>query len=594
DPFAEGEPPSGSAADPRVADQEAWTPATVTSARRRPPARLLLLVAVAVVGAVVAVIVNSRGGSGAGDPFRLTGVMRLPQSPVTGGRPFTTVTPAQWRISMTLPYPGVTDYQLTSSGSSITGGEVLPPPGTIEIQIEDFTPASVETFVGPRAGTQSPIRLLRYQHEPRGASDVVRSVAPHGLSLGGVAAAGQSYTYAYAGRRDVQTELVSRRAGDIVSIEVDSGPSLKASAASALSTIVANWHWLSRSEQAPPAQTPPVAVAPTGPLPQGQWIASGFTDAVTGGVANARLDQHDVRAWDFTQACTTATRCHTDLVEQLSDGATGAPSRVVQIPGNSWWEAQSPATGGFCALEASRPIRRETIRDTLRLAWMSPAHRELTGEQTETITGCADVLPAEVSYHWTATAVPRVAIPQITLNPRHAPSASAFRSAATRVCTGVNARASQLVLRIERAAGLTRTAPGPIAKAAAEASIATQLEPIVRLWVEEYTQIPQPPAGPLDVLWLRDLNDNRQQIVPAAAAISALQAAVLATSRFLRSDSPVALQTAVSEGTLFAEDQAESEGPAKASKAIERELRLPAICISPPAFKSVSTARVVA
>jgi hypothetical protein len=497
---------------------------------------------------------------------------------------------------MTFPSAGVTDYELTTSRAGTAYDQVLPAPGTVELQIVDFPAASVAVALGPHAASQGPLQLLRYGFEPRGATQIVRLVASHRSSLAGLPAAGAAYGYTYDGRRDVQTELVSREGGEIVSIQLDAAPALARSARSALRTITSHWRWLKRSAAigAPAAQTPVAAAPPARSTPDGQWIASGFTSAVTGDVANARLDQPDVRAWYFPHVCTTAGKCATELVDQLIYGTTDQ-AQLTQTPGNAWWTARFPATGGSCARRPSRPALRETITDTIQLGWSSPAHGELIADQTETITGCGDQTPTVVDYHWTAKPVPSVATPEIKLNAHHARTAATFRSAAQRICANVNAQAAPIAARIRSAEWIVRAATtSRSAKAAAEATIAAQLGPLMPLSAEEYTLIPQPPAGALDALWLHDIAANRQQLAPGAQAIAALQAQSTAASRYLRTASPLALQTAITESTLYTEDITELAGPATASNAIEQQLRLPAICISPPAVRSIFATPTVA
>jgi len=50
------------------------------------------------------------------------------------------------------------------------------------------------------------------------------------------------------------------------------------------------------------------------------------------------------------------------------------------------------------------------------------------------------------------------------------------------------------------------------------------------------------------------------------------------------------LQAAIAESTLFSEDGLQLQGPPAAGNAIERALRLPAICVNPPAIDSIFAA----
>lgn len=555
-----------------------------------------MLVAIAIVGAVLAVVLAVSRGSDGRQLGLSSALASLPQSPLAGSsRAFTTEFPAWWRVSMTFPSAGVTDYELTTSRAGTGYEQVLPTPGAVELQIVDFPAASVAVALGPHAASQGPLQLLRYAFQPRGAKHIVRLAASHHSSLAGVPAASVSYGYTYDGRRDVQTELVSRHGGEIVSIQLDAAPALARSARSALRTIMSHWRWLNRSAaiRTPAVQAPVAVAAPAASTPDGQWIASGFTSAVSGDVANARLDQRDVRAWYFTHVCTSATKCRSELVDQLMYGTTDR-AQLTQTTANAWWTAQFPATGGSCARRPSRPARRETITDTIQLGWSSPAHRELIADQTETITGCGNQTPAVVAYHWTAKPVPSVAVPEVKPNAHHAATAATFRDAAQRVCTNVDTQAAPIASRIEAAERIVRAARSRSARANAEATIAQELGPLIPLSAREYTLIPQPPRGPLDALWLDDVAANRQQLAPGAQAIAALQAQTTATSRYLRTGSPLALQTAITENTLYTEDIAQLARPATTSDTIERQLRLPAICITPPAIESIFATPTIA
>jgi hypothetical protein len=551
---------------------------------RRRRTRLTVLVAVAAVLGAVAVVLNTTGGSAAQRQATIVSVgpLSLPQS--AGVRGFTTDMPPGWGVVTTFPAAGATDYQLTNTMSGVPSSSEIPPAGGIEIQILDLGRSSVPEVLGASAETRQPMALLHYTFVPHGVKDIVRSVAPHPMSVAGRLAASEVYTFEYEGRRDVQTELVSRRAGEIVSIQTDAAPALEARARWALKAILADWRWSTPAA----VRTPQVVrYPPTGPVPTGEWIASGFTSGVGGDVANARLDQPDVRAWYFIRSCTVATRCRTTLVDQLLYGGTHrAP--LVQLPNNSWWTVTFPASGDSCARVGTRPTLKETIRDTLHVGWETQAHTELVADETQTITGCGTPVPASVSYHWVAKRVPPPQTPVVSPNRGHAASAASFRSAAEHACTAVNAQAVPIARTITAAQEVLHSSSSTrAAKAVAEQTVARELRPLLPLSVEEYTQTPQPPRGPLDQLWLRDITAQRRALEPAAAALSALEAEATAASRFLRSGNALDLQTVVTQATLYTEDAAQLEGPAAAANATEQALRLPAICVNPPAINAI-------
>jgi hypothetical protein len=500
-------------------------------------------------------------------------------------RPFATVGPPGWSVSASFPASGVTDYQLTSSGSGMLESAVIPPPGTIEIQITNISPAGVAGYLGRHAGSQTPLQLLGYFRRPAGATHVLRLVAPHGVTVAGVAAERDAYAYVYDGRRDVQTQLALRKGATVIAVELDAAPAIEPTAISALNVVLAHWVWYGPKHPAPAAPTLPTppAVAPA-PSPTGQWIASGFVDYVGGDVANASLDEPEVRSWEFVRICRASTSCRTEIVRQLEYGGT-SQAPLKQVRGSTWWRATFPITNDWCAREPGRPTLTETISDTINLGWSSSSNRhQLIGDETQTIKGCGTATPATISNHWTAAPVQQPPTPAISLDPDHAASAAAFRGAALRVCTRVNNLAAPLATRIGTATEILRTTTSRSAKAAAEATIAAQLAAVPQLWATQYSQIPQPPDGPLDTLWLQDLAVNRQRLEPATAAFSALRAAELAQSHYFATGHSLQQQTAIADATLFAEDITQTGGSATRSNTLARTLHLPAICINPPAL----------
>jgi hypothetical protein len=548
-------------------------------------------VAIAVAGAAAAVVVNVSRSSTPAHAV-VTATTRPLQPPDRGQRGFTTDTPAGWGTAMNFPAPGATDYILEDSALGIASPDnEIPPAGVIEIQILDISRASVPQMLGTRAETQGPMALLQYSYAPHGATDVVRSLTARARSLAGHPAAEEALSYNYQGRENVQTEVVSRHGGEIVSIEMDAAPSLEAQAKASLKTILTHWQWTAVAAPRPPAI--PVHYPPTGPQPTGEWIASGFYDNVSGDVANARLDEREVRAWNFTRSCPAATRCTTTLVDQLLYGGTDQ-ARLAQLPNNTWWAVTFPPLNDWCARVGTRPRRKETIRDTLHLGWLTPAHRALLGDETSTIVGCGTSVPSTISTHWVARPVPHTPIPAVSPNRGHAASAARFLRSAQRVCAAVNSRAEPVARRIRAAQQVARTASATrAARAAAGETIARELRTLVPLSVAEYTQIPQPPNGPLDQLWLRDITAQRQALEPTAAALAALQAATIATSHYVRTGNPLDEEKAVSEATLYSEDEAQLVGPASAGDALEKALGLPVICTDTPVIHAIFSSPTV-
>jgi hypothetical protein len=454
---------------------------------------------------------------------------------------------------------------------------VIPPPGTVEIQITNMSPAGVAAYLGPQAGSQTPLQLLGYFRRPQGATHVVRSVAPHRVTIAGIAAERDAYAYVYEGRRDVQTQLALRKGATVISVEVDAAPAIEPTAISALNVVLAHWVWYGPAHPAPAAPTLPTppAVA-TGPSPTGQWIATGTVSQsyhVPGRAVGARL----IRAWIFRRVCKAGVGCHTDFVLQITDGSV---IQTVLVPErNGTFRAVFPATVTPCENGGSGQDHY-----SMDMTWL-PGHR-LVGTSVESFSGgCTP--GAFDQAGWTVSRVGEPAAPPLAILSRRSATVGAFRAAAQRACTTVNAQALPLAAKLaslEHAAG---SATSRAVRADSESRIAELLGAVLPLSVKQYTEIPQPPAGALDALWLQDITDIRRQLKPAAAMIAALQTAAQSASQYFRTSDPLDAQRLLTTPSLISDDALAIAGAGDASNAIERKLGLPSICINEPAIASI-------
>jgi hypothetical protein len=135
---------------------------------------------------------------------------------------------------------------------------------------------------------------------------------------------------------------------------------------------------------------------------------------------------------------------------------------------------------------------------------------------------------------------------------------------------------------------LHSAAAGARAKARADAGIAMDLAPLVALSVREYTQTPQPPRGPDDTIWLRDIALERSATLDGAAMIAATRAAAGDASSYFLTRRALDRQRAVAELFLADNDAERLVGPGQASAAIEtQQLRLPSSCLDSPAADAI-------
>ena len=156
---------------------------------------------------------------------------------------FSTTYPSGWTDrTRSAPRESV-QHKLTSTQAPIERLGI-PPAGTVGITIND-TPASgmVRGHRVSEEGLRAVALLPLNVGTPETAKGVTLASRPRSVMLGGVEAAEESYAYSYAGRQNVQVDIVAQHKGRIVYIELDAEPSLGSSSQAALTQITAGWHW---------------------------------------------------------------------------------------------------------------------------------------------------------------------------------------------------------------------------------------------------------------------------------------------------------------------------------------------------------------
>jgi hypothetical protein len=305
----------------------------------------------------------------------------------------------------------------------------------------------------------------------------------------------------------------------------------------------------------------------------------------------------EVRAWQLTRDCPAGGRCRIRLARQLV--VPGAPNetsdRALLEPldmgaGSIEYSARFPAVATRCIDRAGATARATatSASDRFTLSW-APGTGSLSASEVSRYR-CGRVAYSS-SYSWNAAAVPRARVPRLVADPRHAASRMAFLRAAASVCRRIDARALPIARGVAADERVLRAGSSRAAKARAEADIARGLAPLGSLSAAEYSAIPQPPAGPLDALWLRDVRRTRARLAPSAAMLAALADAARAAGAFYRSGSSPKRERARAEAFLAATDAAALRGSARASTAIERKgLSLPATCVRRSAIESILSA----
>jgi hypothetical protein len=140
-------------------------------------------------------------------------------------------------------------YQLSSTGAAANALGV-PPAGTIAVTISVIPARLLPLYHLAGAmpdtswATQNVLELLpNVVGTPGAATYVRRAGAPSRSSLAGAEAAIESYGYLYRGLGNIQVDLLARRAGNLILIELDTEPSLAREGEAAVQAIAQNWHW---------------------------------------------------------------------------------------------------------------------------------------------------------------------------------------------------------------------------------------------------------------------------------------------------------------------------------------------------------------
>lgn len=203
--------------------------------------RLLALGSLAAVAAIVAVAVLLTTRARHEQPSA-TPAARHEQPSATPARTlatpsFTAPYPAAWHLT-TLRAHGATRSQLSSSGRPIDGLGIGPA-GTVGVTVEESAPsARLAAFRG------SMVALLAFVvGTPRQARDITLAAPPRSVSLDGAPAAEESYAYTFAGRQNVQSDVIARRGERLLFIELDAEPAAARAGAAGFAMLTGRWRW---------------------------------------------------------------------------------------------------------------------------------------------------------------------------------------------------------------------------------------------------------------------------------------------------------------------------------------------------------------
>ena len=162
---------------------------------------------------------------------------------------FTTAYPSGYTLGVRRSSLGAVRYELSSTGARADGVQI-PPAGTVAVTIDE-TPTSLfkslhlaGALPDDAAARQTPAQLMpNFVGTPVRAQHVVHALRVRATTLAGAPAAEEAYVYGYEGRENVQVDVLSRRRGRVVNVELDAQPSLAEAGRAVLEKVTGGWRW---------------------------------------------------------------------------------------------------------------------------------------------------------------------------------------------------------------------------------------------------------------------------------------------------------------------------------------------------------------
>ncbi|HTU77164.1 MAG TPA: hypothetical protein VMF09_00235 [Solirubrobacteraceae bacterium] len=151
---------------------------------------------------------------------------------------FTARYPAAWRLSAKRARSGAVEYHLSSTGAPIDNLGIGPA-GTVGVTIDE-TPGSARVSAS-KAGAPGLLALV--VGTPELARGVTRTSNPRTISLDGEEAGEESYEYTYAGRQNVQSDVLARRGDRLVLVELDAEPAVARANQAGFELLMRGWSW---------------------------------------------------------------------------------------------------------------------------------------------------------------------------------------------------------------------------------------------------------------------------------------------------------------------------------------------------------------
>jgi hypothetical protein len=238
---------------------------------------------------------------------------------------------------------------------------------------------------------------------------------------------------------------------------------------------------------------------------------------------------------------------------------------------------------------AFRPSSMSLERSTANRTEVGPLQASTPGPlQTSTpiredasLSGCGSTV-GTWTIEWKARSV-LVALPvalrNVAPNPDHAASTGEFRAAAKRVCAATRVRVAQISKATGADIDVLRGAKPPnLAAEHAASDLAALAAKLPKVAIANFTNPPQPPAGPLDTLWLSYVTREAKDLTGQWLFRSALIDQMDAYAVYEHAANMTALQRMLAWETIANANTNPLNSQRQPLKTLQQRLDLPTSC----------------
>jgi hypothetical protein len=134
-------------------------------------------------------------------------------------------------------------YTLTRPGTTVRQLGLPEAPGGAAITVASYRASSLRKTFKRAIPTRSSRLLKLMVGVPRDAQGVHKTQKQHAVRLGGVRASAVTYAYTFAGRQNVQYDIVARRGHTCLLLELNMDPAIGDAGLAPWRSLRSSWRW---------------------------------------------------------------------------------------------------------------------------------------------------------------------------------------------------------------------------------------------------------------------------------------------------------------------------------------------------------------